>query len=517
MKVVISSGHGKKIPGAVGPQPWGLDEHAEAVNVVNRTAEFLCDLGVDTVTYEDTVSTTQNENLKRIVDYHNSQKRDLDVSIHFNCYQSTSKPMGTECLYVTQEALSNDVADALSDAADFIDRGAKKRTDLYFLNNTAKPAILVEVCFVDSEADVKLYHEHFDTLCEELAEAISGEEVQPSPLPPPSDEKPTIGRGDNDAEFSRPYVSEAQTKLNQENNANLTVDGDFGGMTDSATRSYQASRGLEADGWIGPQTWDALDTHTPPLPPPPGALTAQQQEAIKAIALNSSIAGYSWKDRGRAPAGYTQGMALAFAQSYLRLKADHPAVVEMARARTNSDKDALNVYRVEYQGLGMSNETSGIDTLRHLYALMLGHGMRESSGYHCEGRDQSASNVSSDTAEAGLFQTSYNAHGSSDPEFDQIMDEFAANPMMCYLDAFSKNVQCGSSDWANYGSGRGYQFQDLCKKCPPFAVESAALTLRSLCNHYGPIIRKECELRRESDTMLQAVQDYMEAAEATVA
>ena len=35
----------------------------------------------------------------------------------------------------------------------FINRGAKKRTDLFFLNNTEMPAILMEVCFVDSEAD----------------------------------------------------------------------------------------------------------------------------------------------------------------------------------------------------------------------------------------------------------------------------------------------------------------------------------------------------------------------------
>jgi hypothetical protein len=45
---------------------------------------------------------------------------------------------------------------------------------------------------------------------------------------------------------------------------------------------------------------------------------------------------------------------------------------------------------------------------------MLGHGMRESSGRHCEGRDLSADNVQSDTAEAGLFQTSYNAHSATE-------------------------------------------------------------------------------------------------------
>jgi hypothetical protein len=158
-----------------------------------------------------------------------------------------------------------------------------------------------------------------------------------------------------------------------------------------------------------------------------------------------------------------------------------------------------------------------VDTLRHLYALMMGHGMRESSGQHCEGRDMSADNVSSDTAEAGLFQTSYNASNASNPEFDNLMDEYLAGLSPGYLDAFSEGVNCSSSDWDNYGSGRGEEFQELCKNAPAFAVESAALTLRNLANHYGPIIRKETELRAEADDMLADVQVYISEREPEVA
>jgi hypothetical protein len=241
-------------------------------------------------------------------------------------------------------------------------------------------------------------------------------------------------------------------------------------------------------------------------------LTVEQQEDIKDIAQNSRISHYSWEDRGTAPIGYIQGMALAFAQTYLKLKADHPAALEMAKARTNSDKDALNVYKADYTKLGMSNEMDGVDTLRHLYVLMLGSGMRESSGRYCEGRDMSASNVSSDTAEAGLFQTSYNAHSASDPEFDNLMVEYSLpeNRATCYLEAFRKNVSCSESDWDCYGSGPGYQFQKLCKECPAFAVETHGLTLRNLCNHYGPIVRHEVELVRDADLMFREVQEYID-------
>jgi hypothetical protein len=184
----------------------------------------------------------------------------------------------------------------------------------------------------------------------------------------------------------------------------------------------------------------------------------------------------------------------------------------MAKARTDSDKDALNIYRSQYDNLGMSNETSGAETLQHLYALLLGHGMRESSGRHCEGRDQSASNVSSDTAEAGLFQTSFNAHSASDPEFEDLMAEYSTprNEETCYYEAFAEAVSCSEADWENYGSGSGQEFQELCKTCPCFAVETAALTLRNLANHYGPIIRQETELKQAADAMFAAVRAYVD-------
>jgi len=506
MRIVISSGHGKYISGAVGI----INEHQEAVRVVNQVAIYLGNSGVGVVTFEDTTSRDQSTNLKTIVDFHNKQTRDLDVSVHFNSYQNTSKPMGTECLYVTQATLSKNVAEAISIAGGLVNRGPKKRTDLYFLNNTNKPAILIEVCFVDSSADVTAYQGRFDGICAAIAETISGQAITPPAPTPPSEGKPTIGKGDDDAEFVQPYVSQAQTSLNQQNNAGLAVDGDFGSLTDTATRNYQRSRGLGVDGWIGPQTWAALDSSKPPLPAPPGALTAKQQSDICAIARGSNIAGYSWKNRGKAPSGWTQGMALAFAQDYLRLQAGHPALTKITQARRNSDKDALNVYNNNYRQLGTSNERPGIEVLVNLYALMLGHGMRESSGKHCEGRDRSATNVSSDTAEAGAFQTSYNAHGASDPEFDEVMNEFVGEHGYCYLEAFAQNVNCSESDWQCYGSGRGFQFQQLCKNCPMFSCESAALTLRMLCNHYGPIVRREVELKDEALDLFAQVRDYMD-------
>ena len=138
----------------------------------------------------------------------------------------------------------------------------------------------------------------------------------------------------------------------------------------------------------------------------------------------------------------------------------------------------------------------------------MGLGMRESSGQHCCGRDQSASNTSSDTAEAGLFQTSWNAHNCCE-EFDTLAGQYDKQSPQGYMSVFADGVSCSSSDWACYGSGDGYDFQETCKWSPVYAVETCAITLRNLRQHYGPINRKEAEIRTDADTMLKAVEDYV--------
>jgi N-acetylmuramoyl-L-alanine amidase len=170
MNIVISSGHSKEVRGA----SCYIDEVDEARRVVDQVVRYLAKLGVDARPFHDDTSSTQSENLEAIVAFHNSHVRDLDVSIHFNAYTETTKPMGCEVLYVTQAELASDLANAMAKYAGFLNRGAKKRTDLYFLNNTEEPAVLVEVCFVDSSADVELYKQNFDVLCRAIAVVASG-------------------------------------------------------------------------------------------------------------------------------------------------------------------------------------------------------------------------------------------------------------------------------------------------------------------------------------------------------
>lgn len=149
-----------------------IDEVAEARKVVDRVAYLLEKEGVKVYKIVDNRSKNQSQNLNYLISEHNSKSRSLDVSIHFNSSgKRTDQPLGTEVLY-RDEALktfAGKVSQAIANASGLKNRGAKKRTDLAFLNGTKKPAILIEVCFVNSLQDVIIYQSKFQEICEAIA------------------------------------------------------------------------------------------------------------------------------------------------------------------------------------------------------------------------------------------------------------------------------------------------------------------------------------------------------------
>lgn len=232
-------------------------------------------------------------------------------------------------------------------------------------------------------------------------------------------------------------------------------------------------------------------------------------DRIAALAAQADLRSYRWLDRGRAPIGYVKGMAVAFGRTYCKFKAGDAAAVRMAAAPSVADArtDALAWYADEFVALGMGNGVSGTDTLRHAFVLLTGLGMRESSGQYCEGRDMSANNVTGDTAEAGLFQVSYNSRSAS-PLLTTIMQRYQGSTDL--LGVFREGVTCREASLRNWGTGPGLAFQALTKSCPAFAVEYAAVALRTMRRHWGPINRKRAELRPECDALFSAVARLIE-------
>jgi peptidoglycan hydrolase-like protein with peptidoglycan-binding domain len=505
VKICMSSGHGSKISGAVDI----INEHDEAVRVVNRTAEYLRQAGVDCITYEDTVSTSQDENLDRLVSWHNAQgPHDWDLSVHFNSSNgTTSRPIGTEVFSYDDDAVAAQVSEAIADAGDFIDRGAKDGSGLYFCRNTAEKALLLEICFVNSQADCSLYQQHFDAICKSIAEAMSGEAIAPGPTPPPQPEPeplppgehPTLKRGDNNAD-----VAELQKALGV-----LVADGDFGSITETWVRAFQAACGLKADGIVGPVTWEEVDALQVRVDAGTPRLPKRLVDQIVTMAEQSEIQEYLWPDRGMTPPGYIPGMALCFAYAVQQFRTGDDAATIMAKAQGGADKDALAYYDSEFKKLGMSNKKAGLDTLRHLFVMMIGLGPRESSARYVEGRDLSASNVQSDTCEAGLFQTSWNIRNGSDA-IEPLLDDFWFNPNG-FLEQFKLDVYPTQDNLNSYGSGDGVRYQWLSRFAPLFHVMVTGVGMRVLRAHWGPIGRREVTLKKEADDLLKEVQKLVEA------
>jgi hypothetical protein len=241
----------------------------------------------------------------------------------------------------------------------------------------------------------------------------------------------------------------------------------------------------------------------------PASMTQETIDQISRIAGESDLARYDWDGRGAAPRGYIKGMAVTFAHVYSKWKAGDSAARVMAAANSGNDNiDALSWYDSKFRAAGMNNAAAGAATLRHLFVLLIGLGMRESSGRYCEGRDRSANNVTADTAEAGLFQMSWNARSAS-PELPKLFAAYSARPEG-FLSLFQEGVRCTESDLSNYGTGEGAEFQRLCKSCPAFAAEAAAVGLRAIRKHWGPINRQEAEVRPEGNKLLQQVQDVID-------
>jgi hypothetical protein len=71
-------------------------------------------------------------------------------------------------------------------------------------------------------------------------------------------------------------------------------------------------------------------------------------------------------------------------------------------------------------------------------------------------------------------------------------------------------VRCSTASLENFGSGDGEEFQRLSKAC--LAAEFAAVGLRHFRKHWGPINRREAELRPECDAMLREVQTLVDAS-----
>lgn len=162
--IAISPGHFGIGTGAVGL----VDEVKEARRVVDEVCKLLEQQNVKVYKIVDNTSKNARENLRYLNRQHENINRKLDVFVHFNATAKVEKRgIGVEVLYKNAQVkpLAQALSMAISNVSGLKNRGAKLRTDLFMLNNSSVDAVLIEVCFVNSEQDVATYQQHFHAIC----------------------------------------------------------------------------------------------------------------------------------------------------------------------------------------------------------------------------------------------------------------------------------------------------------------------------------------------------------------
>jgi len=173
LKILICSGHTLQ---GVGSGATGyINESEENRSLSNIVVKYL-KLAGHTVDYYEI--NEASDYLQKQVAKANSKDYDLVVQIHFNAHKNTANEMGTEVLYLSDsgKVWAEKINAKLSTV--FKNRGVKKRTDLFWLNNTKSIACLIEVCFVDSKADTDKYLANKDKVGKLIAEAIHRREIE---------------------------------------------------------------------------------------------------------------------------------------------------------------------------------------------------------------------------------------------------------------------------------------------------------------------------------------------------
>lgn len=177
MKIAIDLGHGcGKDRGAVG----AIKEETIINEVGVKVIEKLKAAGHEVIQVRPRVNLGVTQSLAYRVNLANSNNADLYISIHANA----GRGQGCE-VYTYQGKEVPEARRVLNNICSlgFKNRGIKN-ANLYVINNTKMPAMLIEVCFVDTQSDVNIYNSvGADKIAAAIAAGISGNVTTTTGLP----------------------------------------------------------------------------------------------------------------------------------------------------------------------------------------------------------------------------------------------------------------------------------------------------------------------------------------------
>lgn len=168
MKFAIDLGHGiGQDRGAV-----GVISEEEIINTIgNKVISKLKELGHTVINVRPTSVYSVNDSLYQR--YHKADINNVDVcvSIHANCgggYGTEVFTYGAKDVGGAKQVLDNICK------LGFRNRGIKDGSNLAMVRRPQATAMLIEICFVDSNSDVELYKNNIDNITNAIVSGLTG-------------------------------------------------------------------------------------------------------------------------------------------------------------------------------------------------------------------------------------------------------------------------------------------------------------------------------------------------------
>lgn len=166
---MMDAGHGGSDPGATYN---GRLEKEDTLNLVLEIGEILQNNGID-VEYTRTTDIYESPYQKALEA--NEAEADYFVSIHRNSSEEANKVSGVQSLIYDLSGIKYEMAENINSQLEtigFVNLGVEARPNLVVLKRTKMPAVLVEVGFINSDVDNRLFDNNFSDIALAIAQGI---------------------------------------------------------------------------------------------------------------------------------------------------------------------------------------------------------------------------------------------------------------------------------------------------------------------------------------------------------
>lgn len=238
MKIGIDLGHGCAYDGGA----VGLIKEEEIINTVgNKVITKLRTLGHNVIECRPSTASSVRNSLNKRCATANNNNVELFVSIHANA----GGGVGTE-IYTYNAKRHSYAVNVLNNICSlgFRNRGIKSGNNLAVINGTSMEAMLIEICFVDTQSDVDLYRNNIENIADAIVKGLVGTTTHTQAT--------TSHVQVNNTSTVNLHLRDLQSAYNHDYGQNIYVDGIRGQQVENMLNRLclrQGSKG-QCVGWL---------------------------------------------------------------------------------------------------------------------------------------------------------------------------------------------------------------------------------------------------------------------------